>query len=94
MTGSALGQEARNRYEVEWLTNPNAGKKDTREVNAVLTFERDGIRIQSRRSKEVFKEFGYSDISSAEHSYSKKAPMSNRMALVLTVMTGMPMRPR
>ena len=38
---SVLGQAARNRYEVEWLTNPNAGKKDTREVNAVLMFEKD-----------------------------------------------------
>ena len=87
---SVLGQAVRNRYEVEWLTNPNAGKKDTREVNAVLMFEKDGIRIQSRRSREIFKEFRYSDIRSAEHSYSRKDLMSNRMALALTVMTGMP----
>ena len=53
MAVSALGQGTLNRYEVEWLTNPNAGKKDTREVNAVLMFEKDGIRIHSRRSKEI-----------------------------------------
>ena len=51
MTGSVLAQAEPNRYEVEILTNPNAGKKDTREVNAVLIFEKDGIKIQSRRSR-------------------------------------------
>jgi hypothetical protein len=43
ITASALGQTAPNRYEVEILANPNAGRKDTREVNAVLIFEKDGI---------------------------------------------------
>ena len=90
VAASAFGQATPNRYEVEILTNPNAGKKDTREVNAVLIFEKDAIKIQSRRSKKIFKEFGYSDIRSAEHSYSRKAPMSNRMALALTVLSGMP----
>ena len=74
---------------LRWLTNPNAGKKDTREVNAVLMFEKDGIRIHSRRSKEIFKEFRYSDIRSAEHSYSKRFPFQNRTAMVLGVLSGM-----
>ena len=65
IAASALGQAALNRYEVEFLTNPNAGKKDTREVNSVLVFEKDGVKIQSRRSKEIFREFAYSDIRSA-----------------------------
>ena len=86
---AGLGQGGLNRYEVEWLTNPNAGKKDTREVNSVLMFEKDGIRIQSRRSREIFKEFRYSDIRSAEHSYSKRFPFQNRTAVVLGVLSGM-----
>ena len=91
MIMSALGQGAPNRYEVEWLTNPNAGRKDTREVNAVLMFEKDGIKIQSRRSREIFKEFRYTDIRSAEHSYSRNALFrtSNRTAMALGVLSGM-----
>lgn len=90
---SALGQTAGADYEVELLTNPNAGRKDTREVNAVLVFEKDGIRIQSRRSSEIFKEFRYSDIRSAEHSYSRKpkSQMSERTMLALTLLSGMPL---
>src|SRR5215218_7861157 len=93
IAASAFGQTALNRYEVEWLTNPNAGKKDTREVNAILMFEKDGIRIQSRRSKEIFKEFRYSDIRSAEHSYSRRMPfqMSNRTMIAVAVLSGMPL---
>ncbi|MEP6705222.1 MAG: hypothetical protein ABJB34_10500 [Acidobacteriota bacterium] len=92
ITTAAMGQSASNRYEVELLMNPNAGKKDTREVNAVLIFEKDGIKIQSRRSKEIFKEFRYADIRSAEHSYSREVPfrMSNGM-MALSVLSGMPL---
>ena len=42
-------------------------------VNAVLMFEKDGIRVQSRRSKETFKEFRYSDIESAEHAFRRRS---------------------
>jgi len=89
IAASAFGQTAPNRYEVELLTNPNAGKRDTREVNAVLVFEKDGVKIQSRRSKEVFRDFAYPDIRSVEHSYSKKLPyqMSNRAAVALAFLT-------
>lgn len=89
---SALGQTGATLYEVELLMNPNAGRKDTREVNAVLIFEKDGIRIRSRRSKEIFKEFRYSDIRSAEHSYSRRSrlQMSQRTMLVWSVLSGMP----
>ena len=81
-----------NRYEVEALRNPNPGKKDTREVNAVLIFENDRVKIQSRRSKEVFKEFRFADIRSVEHSYSKKPVFSPAMAaaIALTVITLLP----
>ena len=92
ITASALGQTAAVLFEVEMLKNPNAGRKDTREVNAVLVFEKDGIRIQSRRSKEVFKEFRYSDIRSAEHAYRRRSPyrMSRGTAVALAFLTGMP----
>ena len=93
LAASALGQRGPNRYEVEILANPNAGRKDTREVNAVLIFEKDGIRIQSRRSKAVFKDFAYSAIRSAEHSYSRKPPlgMSKGTVIALSVLSGMPL---
>jgi hypothetical protein len=92
-TSTYLFAQSPNRYEVETLANPNAGKKDTREVNAVLIFEKNGFRIQSRRNKEVFKEFRYSDIKTVQHSYSKKAALSMSMstALALSVLTGTPL---
>ena len=92
ITTAAFGQSASNRYEVELLKNPNAGKKDTREVNAVLIFEKDAIKIQSRRSREIFKEFRYSDIRSAEHSYSGKVPFRmSKGTIALSVLSGMPL---
>jgi hypothetical protein len=61
-------------------------------VNAVLVFEKDGVKIQSRRSKEIFREFAYSDIRSVEHSFSKKPPfgMSNRAVVALALLTANP----
>ena len=64
-----------SRYEAEMVKNPNNGGKDTREVNAELVFEKDVLKITSRRKKVIFKEFKYSDIKYIEHSYSK-APLS------------------
>lgn len=92
-TAAAFAQTAPNRYEVEILKNPNAGRKDTREVNSVLIFEKDAVRIESRRSGEIFKEFKYSDIKSAEHTYGSKQPfqMSRRGAIAMTLLTGMPL---
>lgn len=56
-------QEASNRYETEYLTTPNPGRKNTREVNAVLVFEKDSLKVYSRRKKDqLFKEFKYSEI--------------------------------
>lgn len=83
---------AQNQYEVEYLTNPNPGKKDTRQVNAILNFGGDKLQIRSRRSNELFKEFKYADIISVEHSYKKKPmfSLSTGSAIALTVMTGLP----
>ncbi len=88
-----FAQEKINRYEVEILANPNPGKKDTRQVNAVITFEPESIKIQSRRTNEYFKEFKYSDIVSAEHSYSKKPfySLSLGTTIALTALTGLPL---
>lgn len=87
-----LAQAKPNRYEVEILTNPNPGKKDTRQVNAVLVFDAEVLRIQSRRNNEIFKEFKYSEITSAEHSYTKKPffSVSRGTAIALTAFTGLP----
>jgi hypothetical protein len=93
-TPHALAQQAKiNRYEVEILANPNPGKKDTRQVNSVIMFEVESIKIQSRRSNEYFKEFKYSDIISAEHSYTKKPfySLSLGSAIALTALTGLPL---
>lgn len=71
LSQAAFAQLTVNRYEAEMLKNPNSGGKDTREVNAILVFEKDALKITSRRKKEVFKEFKYSDIKYIEHSFSK-----------------------
>jgi hypothetical protein len=69
----AVGQASPpNRYEVELLANPNPGRKDTRQVNSVIVFEKDSLTIASRRRKnEVFKQIKYAEIKSVEHSFSK-----------------------
>lgn len=64
-------QQKASTYEAEFLSNPNKSRKDTREVNAVLIFENDSVRIISRRGSQVFREFKYSEIEWVEHSFSK-----------------------
>ena len=71
----AAAAQSVSRYEAEMLKNPNKGGKDTREVNAVMIFEKDVLKIDSRRKKETFKEIKYSDIKYVEHSFSRK-PLS------------------
>ncbi|MEO6589702.1 MAG: hypothetical protein ABIP06_10390 [Pyrinomonadaceae bacterium] len=85
-------QEKPNRYETEYLTNPNPGKKDTREVNAVLVFEKDSLKIYSRRKKdELFKEFKYSDIEFLEHSFSKQPFIEfSKKTFLVALRIGMP----
>ncbi len=79
-------------YEVEILMNPNKGGKDTREVNSVLTFEKDSLKIISRRKNQVFKEFNYSHITTVEHSYSKDALFSAAAkTTIMMLMTGLPL---
>ena len=91
LSASGFAQTSLNRYEVETLANPNPGKKDTREVNAILIFEKDGLRIQSRRSNEVSKVFKYTNIKTADHSFSKKLSFSPTAGMiVLSVVTGLP----
>jgi hypothetical protein len=82
-----------NRYEAELLKNPNKGGKDTREVNAVLIFEKDVLRINSRRKNETFRELKYSDIKYVEHSYSKtpQATVATRAAILALFTGGLPL---
>ena len=68
---AAFAQKTPNRYEVELIENPNPGKKDTRQINCVLVFEKDSVKVISRRSSEVYREFKYSEIKTIEHSFSK-----------------------
>jgi hypothetical protein len=75
-----------NRYEAELLTNPNPGRKDTREVNAVIIFEKEAIKIFSRRKPEVFRVFNYKNIKFVEHSFSKNLLFSSRTNTLLTIM--------
>ena len=85
-------QSSTNRYETEYLTNPNPGKKDTREVNAVLVFEKDSLKIYSRRKKnELFKEFKYSEIEFIEHSFSKQPFIDlSRKSYLVMLRIGLP----
>lgn len=85
-------QTSANRYETEILTNPNPGKKDTREVNAVLVFEKDSVKIYSRRKKDqLFKEFKYSEIEFVEHSFSKRPGFElTKSTVVMMLLTGLP----
>jgi hypothetical protein len=82
----AFAQNSSAKYEAEMVKNPNKGGKDTRQVNAVIIFEKDSIKIVSRRKNEVFKEFKYTDIKRVEHSFSKTPlfPKSRTLA-ILTV---------
>ena len=88
-----FAQVSLNRYEVETLINPNKGGKDTREVNAVLVFEKDSVKIISRRKKNlVYKDFNFKDIKYVEHSYSKTPFMSAATkAAFFTILTGLPL---
>ena len=89
---NVAAQSSTNRYETEYLTNPNPGKKDTREVNAVLVFEKDSLKIYSRRKKdELFKKFKFSDIEFVEHSFSKQPIFEFTSTTVVTMLfTGLP----
>ncbi len=88
-----FAQSSLNRYEVETLMNPNKGGKDTREVNAVLVFEKESVKIISRRKKGLtYKDFTLKDIKYVEHSFSKTPFMSAATkAAFFTILTGLPL---
>lgn len=86
-----FAEDEPHRYEVELLDNPNPGKKDTREVNSVIVFEKDSVKIVSRRNRRVFKEFRYGEVKAVEHSYSRSPMMTDdASALALALFTGIP----
>ncbi len=87
-----FAQVSLNRYEVEVLMNPNKGGKDTREVNCVMIFEKDSVKINSRRAKDkIYKDFNFKDLKYIEHSFSK-TPFITAAAktALITLMTGFP----
>lgn len=45
---------------------------DSKEVNSELTFQKDKLTVESDKSGKYIKEFAYTDIKSADYSYSKK----------------------
>ncbi len=87
-----FAQVSLNRYEVEVLMNPNKGGKDTREVNSVLIFEKDAIKINSRRKKDnIYKDFNFKDIKYVEHSFSKTPFMTAAAkTAIIALLTGFP----
>lgn len=86
-----FAQTSENVYEVEIMLSKGAGKRDTREVNAIVVFEKDSVKIQSRRKAEVYKEFKYSDITEVQHTFAR-SPESKLSGkdIALTVLTGIP----
>ncbi len=62
------------KYEVEILKNRGLGNRDTREVNAILIFEKDFLTVKSRRNNEVYKTYDYSKIKSVEHLFLSGKP--------------------
>lgn len=89
----SFAQVSLNRYEVEILMNPNKGGKDTREVNCVLIFEKDAVKINSRRKKDkIYKDFNFKDIKYVEHSFSKTPFMTTATkSVIFAVLTGLPL---
>ena len=88
----AFAQVKPNRYEVEILMNPNKGGKDTREVNSVLVFEKDSVKVNSRRKMDLtYKDFKYTDLKFVEHSFSKMPfTTAASRAAYLTFLIGLP----
>ena len=88
---SIFAQTSGNLYEVEILLSKGTGKRDTREVNAVVVFEKEKVKIKSRRGSEVFKEFNYSEISEVQHTFARspKFKLSGK-DVALTLLTGFP----
>jgi hypothetical protein len=92
LSQTGFAQVSLNRYEVEILMNPNEGGKDTREVNCVLIFEKDSVKIESRRTKDkIYKNFDFKDIKYVEHSFSKTPFMTAAAkTAVIAMLTGFP----
>ena len=78
-------------YEVEIMISKGAGKRDSREVNAIVVFEKETVKIKSRRKSEVYKEFKYSEITEVRHTFAR-SPESNISGkdIALTLLTGIP----
>lgn len=92
LSQTAFAQTSPSRYEAEMLKNPNKDGKDTREVNAILVFEKDALKVVSRRKKEVYKEFKYTAIKYIEHSFSRSPlPSAVTGSAILTLLFADPL---
>lgn len=80
-TPQILAQKKPTNYEVEILRNIG---KDTREFNSKLSFGEDGLKIVSSRDATVYSEMKYSDIQTAEYSYSKKPAVSTATKIIVS----------
>lgn len=78
-------------YEAEIMLPKGAGNRDTREVNAIVIFEKDTIIVKSRRSAEVYKTFKVAEISEVQHNFARspKLKLSGR-DVALSLLTGFP----
>lgn len=86
-----FGQNSVSTYEVEIMLSKGAGNRDTREVNAVIIFEKDTVKIKSRRYSEIYKEFKYTEIAEVQHTFARspKYKLSGK-DIALTLLTGFP----
>ena len=86
-----FAQTSQNVYEVEIMISKGTGKRDSREVNAIVVFEKDSVKIQSRRKAEVYKEFKYSEITEVQHTFARSPRQKiSGGDIALTVLTGIP----
>lgn len=64
------------------------GKK-SKEVDSILSFSENSFVVSNKKTKANIKEFNYSDIQSADYSYSKKPLLSTGGAVAMAILTGL-----
>ena len=75
-------------YKVEQVVSEG---KDSKETDAVLTIKTDTFSVSpdKQKFKAAGKEFAFSDIKTADYSYSKKPMLSTGGAIVTAVFLGL-----
>ena len=74
-------------YKVEQVVSDG---KESKETDAVMTFKKDSFAIvpDKNKFKDAAKEFNYSDIKTADYSYSKKPMLSGGGAIATALLVG------